>query len=75
MSIPRPTLVPPPETEEQLEWLEDDDAVDYTEERSADLSSDDDSSIDDVRKGPAVKRRSIHNKLSILKLFHCRKKT
>ena len=75
MSIPRPTLVAPPERKEDLEWLEDEDSVDYGEERGAGLSSDDDSGVDDVRKSPVKRRRSRHFKLSIFKFSYSRKKT
>ena len=75
MSIPRPTLVAPPERKEDLEWLEDEDSVDYSIERDADLMSDDESGVDDVRKSPMKRRRPHSHKLSIFKFFHSRKKT
>ena len=75
MSIPRPTLVAPPQSKEDLEWLQDENAVDYGEDRAAGLSSDDDSGVDDVRQPPVKARRPRHNKLAIFKFFYRGKKT
>ena len=74
MPVPRPTLVPPPQSEADESWLEDDNAVDYSAERFASLPSDDDSSVNNVRKAPVKRRRSRHYKLPIFKFPYRRKK-
>lgn len=75
MSVPRPTLVPPPESKADTEWLEDDDSVDYSVQRDASFSSDEHSGVDDVRKSPVKRRRSRHFKLPVFKFSYSRKKT